>query len=105
MFVGNGCMILPVIVLLAATNASAEKKNEPGPEFEKNKQRRVARLESQIAVLQKQKTCLSAASNPQDMKNCHKEVRELRQEMREKRRGDPDPGNTSGQEEKQTEKK
>lgn len=77
--------MLTVFVLLFSLTAMA-KGEKKGENFEENKTKAIARLDSRISMLQDAKSCISAASDKDAMKACHKKHKEARQAFADDRK-------------------
>jgi len=60
------------------------KDQKPQEKFETYKQKTLSNIDTRIAVLQQEKTCISSAQNKDDLKKCNEQAQQARKDMIEK---------------------
>ena len=90
MKVANRFKILGSLLITATATFFSSTSLAQGPEFEKRKAERLARLDQQIQKLQEHRACVNAAASHEAMRKCGDEMREWHKgeyDQRKKARG------------------
>jgi hypothetical protein len=74
------------VSILAYTQNPEPAKPQEKVSFEERKAKIISSIDERIKMLQEQKTCVSAAKTPEDLKKCREKVRDERKEFRKEMR-------------------